>query len=491
MKVEFLIQNDKENCISSKISQAFKENPKKAYFIFGTVKDTGFKIIEEELIDTKTKLYFYIGIDKKNTTKVMLDSLLKYSKEVYVYSNNEQIELNSNVIIFEYSDKAEVFSFAGNISESSLVDNILLYNKITYDLKNTEENKEYKKNIKEITNKFEEKFDTLDKEKIEKLVETKEIFSTRQYVHNVKSIAELLGNKESEDKKEEDITIPEIEIPKVDLSSIDFDIDIDIPEEVVEEEKNSDDILEEKKTDDSKIDIEIEEDAEDFSKEKIDQLEQYEDVIDKDNELYDKDMEDMGFDLDGTLDINDMLFSKSNIKLDVEEPEENEITDNTKNEDEILKVKKVNLNAITNFIYELPNKVSKGQELNSLKIPAYIQNMIPEFFDLAEKGKNTKINDADYKVRNINLEIVDVKNNEKHSDRDAKITQKNGQSFMLITTDKLKNINFEEKDIARIIKLSSDVYHIEIISKQMQEYKIWSKVCNQTFKSTDRHYGMM
>ena len=202
-------------------------------------------------------------------------------------------------------------------------------------------------------------------------------------------------------------------------------------------------------------------------------------------------MEDMGFDLDGTLDINDMLFSKSNIKLDVEEPEENEITDNTKNEDEILKVKKVNLNAITNFIYELPNKVSKGQELNSLKIPAYIQNMIPEFFDLAEKGKNTKINDADYKVRNINLEIVDVKNNEKHSDRDAKITQKNGQSFMLITTDKLKNINFEEKDIARIIKLSSDVYHIEIISKQMQEYKIWSKVCNQTFKSTDRHYGMM
>ncbi|MNP74701.1 hypothetical protein D3C76_1716220 [compost metagenome] len=52
-------------------------------------------------------------------------------------------------------------------------------------------------------------------------------------------------------------------------------------------------------------------------------------------------------------------------------------------------------------------------------------------------------------------------------------------------------MSYSNKDIARIIKLSSDIYHIEIISKDMQEYKLWSKLCNQSLKSTDRKYGMM
>jgi hypothetical protein len=62
---------------------------------------------------------------------------------------------------------------------------------------------------------------------------------------------------------------------------------------------------------------------------------------------------------------------------------------------------------------------------------------------------------------------------------------------MLLVSDKLKDILFEEKDIARIIKLASDIYHIEIISKGMQEYKLWDKICTKKFKSTDRNYGIM
>ena len=34
-------------------------------------------------------------------------------------------------------------------------------------------------------------------------------------------------------------------------------------------------------------------------------------------------------------------------------------------------------------------------------------------------------------------------------------------------------------------------YHVEIISKDMQEYKLWSKLCNQKFKAADRNFGMM
>lgn len=485
MKFELLMQNE-ENTISSEIVKAFESKPKKAYFFMGNLKDTGFRIIEEEMIDSKTKIYFAIGIDKKNTTRVMLEDILRYTKDVYVYSNNNQVEYDSNLMIFEYTKEAVIYQVSGSMSESSVKDNISLYTKITFDLSNETESKEYKQNIKNVQKNIEgSNFDLLTKTKIEELVENKEIFSTRQYVHSVKSIAELLGNKEAEKvvekAKDDDISTPEIEIPKVDLSDMDFEIDIDIPvEEIKEPIKEIKEEKKEEKVEIEEIEEEIFENSEDLF---------CEDEIDKDNELYDEDLEDMEFDSNSTLDINDMLFSKADMKLDLDNIEE--VKEEKPQEDEILKVKKVNLNAISNYIYELPSRPSKGQEVNSLKIPSYIQNMIPEFFEMSDKGKNVKINDADYKVREVNLEIVDVKNNQKYTDREAKMMQKKGQSFMLINTDSLSDVEYTEKDIARVIKLSSDTYHVEIISKDMQEYKLWSKLCNQKFKSADRNFGMM
>lgn len=481
MKFELLMQNE-ENTISSEIVKAFENKPKKAYFFMGNLKDTGFRIIEEEMIDSKTKIYFAIGIDKKNTTRVMLEDILRYTKDVYVYSNNNQVEYDSNLMVFEYTKTAVIYQISGSMSESSIKDNISLYTKITFDLSNETESKEYKQNIKNVQKSVEgSNFDLLTKTKIEELVENKEIFSTRQYVHNVKSIAELLGNKEAdkveEKSKDDDISTPEIEIPKVDLSNMDFEIDIDIPVEEIKEIKEE---KKEEKVEIEEIEEEIFENSEDLF---------CEDEIDKDNELYDEDLEDIEFDSNGTLDINDMLFSKADMKLDLDNIEE--VKEEKTQEDEILKVKKVNLNAVSNYIYELPSRPSKGQEVNSLKIPSYIQNMIPEFFEMSDKGKNVKINDADYKVRDVSLEIVDVKNNKKYTDREAKMMQKKGQSFMLINTDSLSDVEYTEKDIARVIKLSSDTYHVEIISKDMQEYKLWSKLCNQKFKAADRNFGMM
>ena len=69
------------------------------------------------------------------------------------------------------------------------------------------------------------------------------------------------------------------------------------------------------------------------------------------------------------------------------------------------------------------------------------------------------------------------------------ITDKSINEYL--KSNNIKSINYEENDIARIIKLSDDTYHIEIISKKLQEYKLWSKICNQKFKSSQRKYGMM
>ena len=506
MQVNLIMQRDNENTLASEIKKAFENKPKKAYFFCGTLKDTGFKLIEEEIIDSKSKIFFAIGIDKKNTTRSMLEDMLSYTKDVYFYSNNSVKEYSTNICIFEFSKKASVYVSSEKMSDSSMTEDLVIYTKIEFNLENDDEEKIYKEQIKNILKPIEKEiFTKLTKTKIEELIETKEIFSTRQYIHNVKSIAELLGgttnsNELADDKKDDNDkieTMESVEIPKVDLSDIDLDItDIDVSgveEATIEVPKKNENINEENE-------VEVEDftdmtDLADLSKlmdfDENSSTEVEESVIDQDNELYDKDMENMDFDSNATLDINDMLFSKADIKLDYEEESKENSTNEDFIEDEVVKVKKVNLNNVTNFIYELPSKTTKGQDVCALKIPNYIQTLMPDFFELVDNGKNMEIDGANYKIRDIKVEIVDVKTNNKYTDRKAKIMHKSGQSYLTFNSDCIKDISFEELDIARIIKLASDVYHIEVIAKDMQEYKLWKKLCNQNFKSSTRKYGMM
>ncbi|MDD3303698.1 MAG: hypothetical protein PHP54_02140 [Clostridia bacterium] len=498
MKLDLIFQMDDQNTLSEAISDAFSKEPKKAYFFYGCLKDTGFRLLEEEFIDRKTKIFFALGVDKKNTTRSILEDLLRYTKDVYYYSNNNEVEFDSNICVFEYTKEAIMLVCANNMSESGLKEHMALYTKVTFDLENVQEAKEYKEKIKEITKKIEkEKFEKLTKEKIEELVEKKEIFSTKQYVHTIKSISELLGKKEPNkievsNRTSEEIYGSDTPIPKIDLSDSDIDIEIEVQEDETKPVVSKKEI---KKKNDIELDLSGTKELQDLSK--LSELIGYhpdDDEIDKNNELYDKSLEDMNFDDNDTLDINNLLFSKADIKLNVEEPKkvkETESKENKIQEDNVIKTKKLDLNNITNYIYELPTRNSKGQDLVSLKIPNYIQLMMPNFFELSENGKNVQKDGSNYKIRDVKLEIVDVKNAQKYMDREAKIVHKAGQSYMTITSDTLKNIEYNENDIARIIKLSSDIFHIEIISKDLQEYKLWSKVCTQKFKSSTRSYGVM
>lgn len=508
MQVKFLMQNGKEGSLINSLIDSFSKKPKKVYMFLGDLKEAGFRLIEEEFIDTKIKLFMAIGVNKKHTTRSMLESILEYTKDAYYYTNNDIVEYDSNICIFEYTNEVEVYVSPSSFSESGISENISLYTKIMYNLKDTIEKNDYKATIKDLTKNLEElNFVKLDKEAIEKLIEDKEIFTTRQYTHtNIKSISELLGKTKEDietDKKiaenaVNDIIGSDVEIPKIDLSNSDIDIDIqdiEIPEE--HNTVNVDNAEHADKKSDNDIDVEY--DEEDNIPDNVN-LEEYEEdfedknVIDKNNELYDESMADMEFDQDSVLDINDMLFSKADVKLDEdvknrkkEEPKEkyDEFSD-----EEVLQVKKVNLNNVSNLIMELPSKNSKGQDANSIKVPNYVQKMIPEFFEIQD-GANVEINGISYKQRDIKLEIIDVKSGEKYTDRDAKISQRKGQSFLLFSSDIIKNINYDEKDIARVIKLASDTYHIEIIPKNIQEYKLWDKLCTYAFKSSTRKYGMM
>ncbi len=487
MQVNIIMQKENENTLASAISTCLSKNAKKAYFFVGNFKESGYKIIEEDLIDIKTKLFFVIGIDKKTTTRGMLEGLLNYTSDVYFYSNNNLNEFVSNICVFEYSDRAEVFVSGSNISESGIQSDLSLYTKIVYDLKDSNDKKEYKAQIKELQKILDEdSFNKLDIETIEKLVQDKEIFSTRQYNHSVMSISELLGKKDKKEEVEkednsnsEDVYKNDVEIPKIDLS--DISIDIDIPEETVERKPKED------------IDIDYEEeeitlpkDIESYEEE----LPQDTDEIDKNNELYDESMKDDNIKLDETLDINDMLFSKADVKLNVEpeKPKKKKTKKTIDDEENIVKVKKVNLNNISNLIFEVSSKNAK--EDDAVKIPNHIRTMIPEFFGL-DDAQTEEINGTAYKVKHINLEVVDAKTNEKYNDNEAMITYKPRQSYLTFVSSVLSNIMYDEDDIVRIIKLSETEYHMEIISKKLKEYKVWSKLCNQTFRTSTKKYGVM
>lgn len=494
MQVNIMMQKENENTIANAISTCLANNAKKAYFFVGNFKETGYKVIEEDLIDIKTKLFFAIGIDKKTTTRSMLDGILDYADEVYYYSNNNLNEFVANMCIFEYTDRAEMYVSTSNLSESGILTDLSLYTQITYDLKDANDKQEYKKQIKDLLKIVEsEGFNELNKDTINKLVEDKEIFSTRQYNHNVMSISELLGKKpkKEEVKKEltkeevDDVYVKDIEIPKIDLS--DISIDIDIPEEevkVVEKKEELHIDYEEEK-------ITLPKDMEEY--EEIEEVEEEvkEDKIDKNNELYDESMENEDIDFNTTLDINDMLFAKADLKLDItkeKKPKKKAKKEDKLEEEEVVKVKKVNLNNITSLIFEMHARNSKDPD--SVRVPNYVKAMIPEFFALDE-AQSEEINGTLYKVKNIKLEIVDVKSNEKYQDKNAKITYKPKQSYLSFVSEFLSNVIYEEDDIIRIIKLSDNEYHVEIVDKSMQEYKVWKKLCNQTFRASTKKFGMM
>ena len=87
MQTNLIIQKDGVNTLEQKLEEDFKE-AKKVYVIGGTIKESGFNIIEDKLLDTDISSYFIFGVDKKNTTKMMLEASLKLTKKVYYYINN-------------------------------------------------------------------------------------------------------------------------------------------------------------------------------------------------------------------------------------------------------------------------------------------------------------------------------------------------------------------------------------------------------------------
>lgn len=465
MKNILKVQKDGVNTLKEIILSHSNSKLKKIYIIAGNIKETGYDIVEECLIDLKARKFLAFGIDKKNTTRKILESALKFTKNVYVWDNNDEVEFNSNIFVFEYEDVAKVYSFAGSITDSMLETDFMLYNEVTYDL--IQDKKEYELYITEITKCIKDNFKKLEKEYIDELAENKLIFTTKQYVHSIPSIAELLGKKEEKSVEE----APKVKLPKVeiDVNSLDaFEIDLSDYSER-EAAVYEEDVIEEK----AKIENNEEVETEAFGlNEEISDLEE-------DYEISDE-----------VIDMEAMVLESEVVKIDKKNIKKKEAK-----KDEIKEAKqtskKINLEKVSNIIMELAKKPTKGKDITKIKIPNYIKDMIPNFFEAMEDAVYRKTENGEFKETNVKLEIIDVNNGNKFVDENAKLSQKIGQTYVEFNSIKLEDVMYEEMDIARIIKLSKNYFHIEIIPSGIEEYNLWDKLCTNTFKGSSRQYGLM
>lgn len=471
MKSILKVQKDGVNTLKEEILSHSNSKLKKIYIIASDIKEAGYDIIEECLIDLKARKFIAFGIDKKNTTRKMLESVLKYTKNVYIWNNNSATEFNSNIYIFEYEDEAYIYLAQGSVTDAMLDTDVTIYTKLIYDL--IKDKKEYEEFVDGLTKEIKEGFEKLTKEYIEELVEQKLIFTTKQYMHVVPSIAELLGKSEQEEKKEvidEIQPLPKIQLDEVDLDSFEIDlgdISFDEPDDEIQEVEEK----EEKNVPESEIETAA------FGLDEADIAEDSEEdyVIS-----------------DEAIDMESLVLDSEVVKLDKSEiAKKNKKVQDSSKLKEKQPAKKINLSKVSNIIMELSTKPTKGKDVNKVKVPNYIKDMIPNFFEIMEDATLVKASDGEYKEAKIKLEVIDVNASNKFVDADAYLRQKAGQTYIEFESDKLIDIMYEELDIARIIKLAKDSYHIEIIPQGIEEYSLWDKMCTNNFRGSNRQYGLM
>ena len=467
MKSILKIQKDGVNTLKEEILSHSNSKLKKIYVISGDVKETGYDIIEECLIDLKARKFIALGIDKKNTTRKMLENVLKYTKNVYIWDNNSDVEFNSNIYVFEYEDEAFVYLVSGSVTDSMLETDLCIYNKLVFDL--IKDKKEYEEYLELLTKEVKTSFTKLTKEYIEELVENKLIFTTKQYIHVVPSIAELLGKTEKEEEKEKLEVVkplPKIEINKDDLDSFEIDLgDISFKE-------NKDSIVEEVE---KAADVEQEVETTAFG---------------LDEEMQDVEEEEEYTISNEVIDMESLVLESEVVKINKKDIVKNEKREKTERQEKQAS-KKINLSKVSNIIMELAKKPTKGKDIDKIKIPNYIKDMIPQFFEIMEDASVVKLDDGEYKEAKVKLEIIDVNTSNKYTDVAACLRQKVGQTYVEFESAKLAEIMYEELDIARVIKLAKDSYYIEIIPQGIEEYALWNKLCTNSFRGSNRQYGLM
>jgi len=424
----------KEICLGNVLNDKLKMGFQRVWIIAGVAKDTGIETLLDSIEEARklgTEVNIFIGLDRKNISKDMLMKLLNLGCHLFLHINRDDNKVETRIYLFESDDRESfIYESSGKLSEGGLLTSHLIVQEIAY----LPSEKSLFKKTKHIILQACEMFQETNEEELKLLAEKGEVVA-RITERKIPRISEMYGTASIETIKndiyDENISGKLFDIPQND---VDIDIDINISGEI------------------KKAELSVETEA---KKEKIEKDHMEKMAMEKLAKFYEK---------------------------APKEKKEKAVS--------IIKdIDNIDFSNVTIFVFELNKIVQKGSGEGEIKIPIYLFDEMQSFFE----GESFKeIVDDKGKARfgtNIILEIMDTQNNEKGKDDYALIYLE--ARHLAIKSNAFKELNTEEKDIVRLIKVSENQFCIELIRKNSKEYPIWENFCIYSMKNSKRKFGIM
>lgn len=458
-----------------KLLTSKKPKFKTANFMFSLIKSNAIDVLKPHLktfIENGGNINFYVDSDKRFLVNPLISELINLGCNIYTYINqNSILEFQYRGVIFESTKVSEIFFTSGNMSLNGMFESHNIITHISFNLTtDKEEYKNFKNNI--FNNELTDNFVNVTIENLPAIIgelkKTSSIPTISDFAkHDLKVTSDV------------DLSEPNIAI------EINDDVNFLVSEEVPTPSKKSvktPSIEENSFThadnneDTSKLIVE-------YSSEPI--YYGADDAIDVENLLFESKITSVIKSTAKPIKTN--AFSSDNFVVEEEKQEEIEesIQPTTKTKD----VSKTSI-----FMFEAPKITHKGVCAGEIKIPTYIRDLISEFWGWPDSyevvGGQAKI-----KSRICTFKIIDTMNPETIlEDEKARLFQRVDESSFTVYSSVLEELNIEENDIIRLIKVSTETdsyYTCELIRKNAKEYPIWEQFCTQNFRSSTRKYGIM
>lgn len=431
---------------------------------FGLVKENAYEKLYPFFSDFMAnggKLDFYLAAERKNSSKKIVRSLLELGCNIYAFtiSGNDYIsDFQYKNIVASSSKKAVILLSSGNFSLSGLYEGHNIVTEFSFNLETEpEEFENFKRKIfpdsamnsfkKLSLDNFDDFFTSPDKP-----LPSIEEFTKK----DLPSSAEV-------DTKIDDLSI-DIEIDK----NIEFLVAKDPEFKNKKEKKNATQV------------------------ENTSEIIPIEAIEFEETKYY---MNDDAIDIESMLFSNPVNSAPAPKKVVIKEEPLPDLS--LEQEGEIIETKIIsksaNLAQTSIFMFQLPKISGKGIFAGEIKIPVYLRDLIPGFWEWPKEYKLEK--NSVEKCRLCKFDIVDTQvPNNCITEENVKLFQREGEKYFTIHSETLSNMNLTENDIVRFIKnqsKSASYYTCEIIRQDADEYPIWEQFCTHLLKGSKRKYGVM
>jgi len=203
------------------------------------------------------------------------------------------------------------------------------------------------------------------------------------------------------------------------------------------------------------------------------------------NELVNKDI-DIDIDFSDNVNVQSSLGEEVELKIKKEKIDSEGVVKSKI----VLNDKEVNYDSMSTLIIPVNRVVKTGATAGEIKIPTVISINMAKFFEYPNEFHMERDEKGNLKeIQKVELEIFESISKIDSIVSEVQIIQT--EKATIIKAQELVNINIEEKDIMRLIKIETGKYRCEIIKQESSEYDIWKNFCTLSTKGSSKKYGII